>query len=244
MKRHISPGGRQRDSKLLTQPRVIETCLRASEKKQGLHHIITLRAPSNHPLLALARTLHIPCEQSNQLEAKISFAPSLTKSDLITFVEAGHYQRLLVLDGVTDVGNLGAIARSAYLCGIDALICPKHESASLHTASLTASAGALWMLPFFEVSALPQLLTSLQQRDFFVYGAGADGESVAHFSEPSKKWVLVMGGEHRGIRPLVKSHCDMLLSIPMTRADKFMVESFNVSVAAGILLHAFTSKSP
>ena len=139
----------------------------------------------------------------------------------------------LVLDQVSDVRNLGAIARSAELLGVSAIILPEGGSAKINEVSIKASAGALLNIPLCRV---PSLLTALKHMK--LHGIGIvvtdvkSGKS-AHESDLSGPLALVVGSEEKGVRPHLMRNADSWIHIPQIG----QTESYNVSVATGILLY-------
>jgi 23S rRNA (guanosine2251-2'-O)-methyltransferase len=140
---------------------------------------------------------------------------------------------LVALDQIQDPHNLGAIARSAANLGAAGLIVPERRSAAVTPAAIQASAGAIQKIPVITVVNLGQALERLKESGFWVYGADAGGKGVwaVSFNLPL---VLVIGSEGYGMRPLVRSLCHELVSIPQSAQG---VESLNASCAASILLY-------
>ena len=139
---------------------------------------------------------------------------------------------ILLLDELNDPHNLGAIMRSADQLAVDLVITTTRRSVSETPAVIRASAGASRYVALIAVSNLVQAMETCKRNDYWIYGADMRGESLAaqKFNGPV---AVVMGGEHRGLRRLVKEACDFLIRIPA----RGRVDSFNVSVATGILLY-------
>lgn len=138
--------------------------------------------------------------------------------------------RVVILDGVTDPHNFGAIIRSAEAFGIDAVIIRKDRSVSITPAVVKASAGAIETIPIVQVTNIHQTILTLQKHHVFVYGLAGDGdESLSTLNRPGAM-AIVLGAEGDGISTLVKKVCDGLIKIPM-RGE---IESLNVSVAGAI----------
>jgi 23S rRNA (guanosine2251-2'-O)-methyltransferase len=139
---------------------------------------------------------------------------------------------VVVLDGITDPHNVGAILRSADQFEIDLVITRERRAAS-DTATLTrTSAGAAAHVPRVTVANITQALDRLKEQGFWVYGAAADGLAVTSL-EVAGRVALVLGSEGEGLSRLVRDHCDELVSIPTGGH----LDSLNVSVAAGILMY-------
>lgn len=154
--------------------------------------------------------------------------PSL--EDLVA--KAGEQSCLLVLDGITDVQNLGAILRSADLFAVDGVLTPKRRSAHESIGVDRTSAGASAYVPLLEVPNIVRALSYLKEAGYWIYGADIRGTHVMEV-DLNRKTVLVMGSEDRGLGRLVREACDFLVKVPMGGH----VGSFNVSVATGILLY-------
>ncbi len=144
----------------------------------------------------------------------------------------GKAQLLVVLDGVEDPHNLGAIVRTAHAAGASAILIPDRRAAGLTEVVAKAAAGALEHLPVVRIGNVSQTLEELKQRGFWIYGLDERGSEVYSGVEYAKPTVFVLGGEGQGLHQLVKKHCDVLVRIPVAGA----ISSLNVSVAAGIVL--------
>jgi len=139
---------------------------------------------------------------------------------------------LLVLDGVQDPHNLGAIIRSAACAGAHGVVIPKDRAARITPTVEKSSAGAVETVAVAQVVNIAQTLEELKKEGFWIYGA-ADSAPAALFGQDfTGPVVLVIGSEGEGIRPLVRKKCDALFSIPMRGG----VSSLNASVAAGVAL--------
>jgi 23S rRNA (guanosine2251-2'-O)-methyltransferase len=145
---------------------------------------------------------------------------------------AGPSPLFVVLDGVEDPRNLGAVARAAAAAGVDGIFLPERGTAGLTAIAVKASAGAAERIPIARVGNIVSLLTALKKKNIWVVGLdGSGGASWTSFDLTSPV-ALVFGGEGRGLRRLARETCDVVLSIPMAGG----VESLNLSVAAGIAL--------
>jgi len=138
---------------------------------------------------------------------------------------------IIVLDSVMDPQNLGAIIRTAHCLGANGIVIPMDRAAPVTAAVIKASAGSAQLIPLARVVNLAQTLDFFKEEGFWVYGAEARTGKYLEELDFKCNVVLVMGGEARGIRPLVRKKCDYLLSIPI--AGNF--DSLNVAVAAGII---------
>ena len=146
---------------------------------------------------------------------------------------------VLLLDGIEDPQNLGSLIRTAHCLGANGVVIPRDRAAGVTPAVIKASAGAAGHIPVARVVNLVHAIEFLKENGFWIYGtdAGADRDSGSVRFEGHVG--LVMGSEGRGMRPLVRNHCDVLLSIPLFGK----IDSLNVSVAAGILLQEIRRSS-
>lgn len=149
--------------------------------------------------------------------------------------EKGEAPLLVLADGVEDPHNLGAILRTALLCGAHGLIIPQRGGVGITPAVLKASAGAAALLPVARVVNMGQTIRWLKEQNIFVYCAQMGGDAP-HSQNLCGPLALVLGGEGDGVSPLVQRLCDGVLSLPMA-PHCGGVDSFNVSVAAGMLLY-------
>lgn len=145
---------------------------------------------------------------------------------------AGEDAILVLADGIQDPRNLGAIVRTAGAAGAAGVVIPAHGSCGLTPAVAKAAAGALAFVPVAREGNLAALIPTLRERGFSVVGLDPRGEKVWSEADLTGRLALVLGGEG-GLRPLVRSRCDHLVSLPMPG----QVESLNVSVAAGVVLY-------
>ncbi len=146
---------------------------------------------------------------------------------------------IVVLDGVEDPHNLGAIVRSAHAAGADAVLVPERRSAPLTETVARAAAGALEYLPVARVVNIAQTLEHLKKEGFWIYGLDERGHEAYDRVDWNRPTVLVLGSEGKGLHQNVQKHCDVLVRIPMAGE----VSSLNVSVAAGIVLFDWRRKA-
>ena len=157
----------------------------------------------------------------------------LVERELPEFLKKlNHAALLLVLDGIQDPHNFGACLRSANAAGVDAVVVPRDRAAPLSAAARRAAAGAAEATPVFRVINLARALRTLKDAGIWLIGAAQDETRTLYDADLRGPTALILGGEGRGLRRLIREHCDLRVSIPMSGA----VESLNVSVAAGICL--------
>ncbi len=151
---------------------------------------------------------------------------------------ASTAELLVVLDGIEDPHNLGAIIRTAHAAGAGAVIIAERRAAGLTETVAKSAAGALEYIPVVRAVNISQVLRSLKDDGYFVYGLDENGDQPFDSIDWPSRTAIVMGGEGNGLHDLVKRNCDALVRIPM--AGK--IASLNVSVATGIVLFAWRSQ--
>lgn len=205
-----------------------------TEKMAGLveqearRHQIPCKKVSGEDLFKMSRV-----EKNQGIAANVEAYRYATEDDILAHVEGNPF--FLILDQVTDPQNLGSLLRTAHLCGVDAVFIPKDNAAGIGPAAARASAGSVEYLPIVQVTNLVQLIKVLKEKEFWVAGADGDSDKSLYEYDARGRLALVMGSEGRGMRPLVREHCDQLLNIPMTG----VIGSFNVSVAGAIFMSEF-----
>ncbi len=166
--------------------------------------------------------------------AKVDLYPLAAVSDLLKTVQAKDEKHfLLMLDNVLDPQNLGAIIRTALCVGIDGVLLPKDRSAPPTPAVSKASAGALEHIRLCRVTNLVQTIKHCKNAGTWIIGLDKDAEQSIYDGDLTGSIAIVLGGEQKGIRPLVKKNCDFLVSIPQLGA----VDSLNASAAAAVAMY-------
>ena len=156
--------------------------------------------------------------------------PARTLDDVLR--EARQPALLVVLDGIQDPQNVGAIARSAEACGADAVVVSRHHAAPLTGAAAKASAGATEHLPLVTVPNLAHALDVIADAGLWRVGLAADADTRYDRADLRGPTAIVVGAEGSGMRRLTREHCDVLVSIPMLGH----VASLNAGAAAAVLL--------
>ena len=154
--------------------------------------------------------------------------------DVISFVvDKGEVPFLLILDGITDIRNIGGIARSVYCFGVHAIIIPDKGVGALNEDAILTSAGALEKIAVCRVGSLMKTVDDLHMNGIKVFASEMKASKKVSELELKEPCALVMGGEEKGIYPALLKICDEQFRIPMT-GD---FDSLNVSVATGIILY-------
>jgi 23S rRNA (guanosine2251-2'-O)-methyltransferase len=202
-------------------------------------------SPRLQELIDLCRERGIPVrfEPREQLDRA---APGGAHQGVIAFGSAERLASLdetaaagglhVVLDGVEDPHNLGAIIRTAHAAGAAAIVIPERRAAGLTPTVASAAAGALAYLPVVRVTNVTRALEDLKQYGYWIYGLDERGPHAYDTVEFTPPAALVFGGEGHGLHQNVARHCDFLVRIPLSGGSDSGVASLNVSVAAGVVL--------
>jgi 23S rRNA (guanosine2251-2'-O)-methyltransferase len=216
--------------------RAVQEALRGP--REVLELWATERAAGAEPWLAEAKPRLRPERELSELAGTRDHQGALARVEPFRYADAydlAAVERplLAVLDRVTDPHNLGAVCRSAEGAGATGVVVPAHGSAIVTPAVARASAGAIEHLPVAVVTNLARYLAEVKAPGLWVYGTAGDADTTMWDVELTGGVLLVFGAEGRGLRPLVRRSCDVLVSIPLAGR----VESLNVSVAAALLLY-------
>lgn len=170
---------------------------------------------------------------------KVAPFPYADLDDIVAAAgQGGSSGLLLVLDGIQDPHNLGALIRTAACAGANGVVIPKDRACGITPAAEKASAGAVETIPVSQVTNVVQALEALKKSGYWVYGITGEAETPLYSVSFSGNVAVVIGGEGEGIRPLVRKQCDVLVSIPQYGG----VGSLNASVAGGIALFEVARK--
>lgn len=154
--------------------------------------------------------------------------------DVISFVvENGKTPLFLILDGITDIRNIGGIARTAFCTGVDAIIIPDKGIGALNEDAILTSAGALEIIPVCRVNSLMKAVDELHLNGIKVFASEMTASKTIAEIDFTEPCAIVMGSEEKGIYPALMKICDEKIKIPMV--GNF--ESLNVSVATGMILY-------
>lgn len=224
--------------------------LEALEQGTAVEKIFLLRTATGdeiNKIKKIARERNVPISQvpveklnsftKAQHQGVVAWTSLLNYIDLqtaITYVvDEGQVPLFVLLDGVTDVRNVGAIARSALCCGAQGLILPTSQSASLTEEAIKTSAGALHKTMLCRVPSVPQAVDILRLNGIQVLGTQMKGSIPVYDCDFTIPSCVVMGAEDTGISKDILKRADYLIRIPM--AGSF--DSLNVSVATGMILY-------
>ena len=165
-----------------------------------------------------------------------AYAYSTVDDMLALAAGRGEAPFLVVLDGITDPHNLGAIIRSAECAGAHGVIVPERRAVGLTPAAVKASAGAVEHLPVARETNIARTLERLKAEGLWIFGSAAEGEDY-RACDLTGPCALVIGSEGEGMSRLVRERCDRVVSLPV----RGKIDSLNASVAAGVLLYAIAA---
>jgi len=166
--------------------------------------------------------------------AKTSFYPVQKASEVINIIQKQEENCfILIMESIEDPHNLGALIRTALCAGVDFILIPKDRCAAPSSTVSRSSAGAMEHASIFMITNTASILRSLKENGVWISGLDAKGDTSVFDSDLKGNIALVIGGEHKGIRPGVKKECDFLLSIP----NMGNINSLNASVAGGIAMY-------
>jgi 23S rRNA (guanosine2251-2'-O)-methyltransferase len=200
------------------------------------------------PVLALAESKKIPVERitPSQLKsmagtdlhqgvgAKTGPFPLTKISDIVDGIRSGDETHLLLLlDNILDPQNLGALVRTALCVGVDGVIIPKDRSVLPTPTVSKASAGALEHVRLSRITNMVSTIKRLKEKDIWIAGMDQNADRSIYLCDLTDSIAIVVGGEEKGVRPLIKKHCDFLMSIPQTGP----VDSLNASVAGAVAMY-------
>ncbi|WP_428604837.1 23S rRNA (guanosine(2251)-2'-O)-methyltransferase RlmB [Sedimenticola sp.] len=217
---------------------LVEVWIEAARKQdRRIREVITLAREAGIPVNYVAREQleQISAGSNHQgVVARTQVPAALDEKSLETLLAGLNVAPfLLILDGVQDPHNLGACLRSADAAGVHAVIAPKDRSVGLTPTACKVASGAAETVPFIQVTNLSRTLKWLQtEQGVWLAGTAGEAETSLYAANLKGPLGIVMGGEEKGMRRLTREACDVLVKLPMAG----VVESLNVSVAAGIAL--------
>ncbi|MBL7772873.1 MAG: 23S rRNA (guanosine(2251)-2'-O)-methyltransferase RlmB [Chitinophagaceae bacterium] len=201
---------------------------------EGIGDIIRLAKEKHTPIV------RVPVEKLNSLvrgnhQGVIAYGAIVDYTplqDVISHIyDGGKTPFLLLLDGITDVRNTGAIIRSAVCCGVDAIVFTEKNSAPLHEDMVKTSAGAMMQITFCREKNIATVMDTLKLNGIQIYSSDLQATASLLDLDFKQPCCVVMGAEEKGISPATREACDGTFRIPMVH----QFDSLNVSVAAGII---------
>jgi len=233
--------------------RAVIEALRSGKELEKILFKTGLQGELYNELLHLAKKQRVTCQRVTA--ERLSFLTDKNHQGVVAFTAPVNYHHLetvvaealsagenpivLVLDGVTDVRNFGAIARTAECAGVKAIVIPEKGNAPVNADAIKTSAGALFRIPVCKSTGLWYTMKFLKENNFKIVAASERNGLNFNEADYSGPLAIVLGSEDKGISPQVMKMVDQVVSIPI----KGEIGSLNVSVAAGIVIYAaFTSR--
>ena len=202
--------------------------LRSIEREAVRHGVRVSRVPV-HLLDRLASG-----QRHQGVIAKIECFHYLSLDKFLERISTGvNSEWILILDGVTDPRNFGALLRTAEAVGIGHVVIPKHRSAEVTPLVVKASSGATFYLNIVKATNLRRALSELKKRGYWIVGLDAKAAKTIYENKYPERLVIVLGSEGKGIRQINLRECDFVVSIPMLGK----VASLNVAVAGAVFLY-------
>ena len=238
---------RPKKSSLVIGRNAVIEAIRSGQQLDRIFLQNTAHGQAIEELRSLAEQYHIPInkvpvEKINGFnipghEGCVALIAKIQYQDLqeiISFVvEKGETPLFLMLDGITDIRNIGGIARTAFCCGVHAIIIPDKGVGALNEDAILTSAGALEKIPVCRVGSLMKAVDELHLNGIKVFASEMKASRNLFDCDFKEPCAIVMGSEEKGIYPALIKICDEKFKIPM----KGDFESLNVSVAAGMILY-------
>lgn len=229
--------GRNPVTELLKSDRDIDKILIAKDSTGSITKIRAMASERNIPVQVVERSkLNEICENTtHQGVVAIAAAHNYsTLEDILELAETrGEKPFVVILDGITDPHNLGAILRTANAAGAHGVVIPKRRSSGLNETVAKTSAGAIEYTPVAKVSNLASAIDQLKEKGLWIYGTHQDAKENYTEIDFSGGVGIVIGSEGEGISRIVKEKCDFLIGIPM----KGEINSLNASVAAALVMY-------
>ena len=217
----------------------------------SLEKIILLTGIQGKPIeeiRALAKQRNVPVSEVNRQQFREMANDQMTQGvvgilqpkhayvgiDTILAVAGQRNERpfILICDEIEDPHNLGALVRTAECAGVHGVVVPKHHSAPVNATVTKTSAGATEHIAIAEVTNVVNTIEDLKKKDFWIIGLDGDGDKRYDGVDYTSPIAVVVGNEGKGIRRLVKEHCDFLVKIPL----RGQIESLNASVAGALVM--------
>lgn len=230
-------GGRNAVLEALTAGKSRVNRVLLSEQAQGLDAIKAAAAEKHIPVLFCPREKLDALGGALHHQGALACVAPVAYAELEDILERakrkGESPVLLLLDGLEDPHNVGAILRTADAAGVHGVLLPARRSAPLTATVAKTSAGAIEHVPVAKIGNSVRTMRALKEQGFWIVGADMAGESLYYEADLTGALLIVLGSEGKGISRLVKEHCDFLVRIPM----RGTITSLNASVAGALLMY-------
>jgi len=211
--------------------------VQSGRKDEPMRSLLELARAAHTPVHVVARSeldRMLPGARHQGAIAEIVVAEALDEQALMSLIESCREAPLIVvLDGVQDPHNLGAVLRLADAAGVHAVVAPRDHAVGLTPAVRKVASGAAETVTFAQVTNLARTLALMRERGVRTIGTTVDAQATLYDEDLTAATALVLGGEAAGLRRLTRDRCDRLVCLPMRGA----VESMNVAVTAGVCVY-------
>lgn len=235
--------GRNTVIELLESGRDINKILIAKGEKHGsINKIIAMAKENKIIVTEIERNKLNQISQTQNNQGVIAIVPPFNYCEVEDILEEAKIKNeppfILILDGIEDPHNLGAIIRTAETAGVHGIIIPKRRAASVNSTVSKVSAGAVQYMKIARVNNINETIKFLKENDVWVCGTDMDTKKYYYQESYKGPIAIVIGSEGFGMSRLVKENCDFLVKIPM----KGKITSLNASVSAGIVMYEATKQ--
>ena len=211
-------------------PRVNKILILRGRQQRRIHEIIRIARANHIPLITVPKKRLDKIAQNHQGAIALLSPKEYTP---LSSLLSSPVPFLVLLDGIADPQNLGAIIRSAEGAGVDGIILPERRAVGLTEAVFSVSAGAVEHVKIARVRNLARTMDALKKQGIWLVGAEGRGEEYWYEFDYNLPLGLVLGSEGRGLRPLIRQKCDKILSIPLFG----QINSLNVASAASVFIY-------
>ena len=230
--------GRNPVAELIKSGRTVDKIFISHTEKEGpLAKIIKLAKQEGIPVVEADRDKLERISGIKNHQGVAAFTTDFVYSDVKEIVESarekGEQPFILIIDGITDPGNLGAIIRTADACGVHGIILPKRNTCGLTSTVFKAAAGACEYVKISKVVNIANTINELKEMNIWIYGLDGEADGNLYQTDLKGSCAFVLGDEGKGVSRLVKDRCDYLIKIPM----RGMINSLNVSVAGAVCMY-------
>lgn len=230
--------GRNPVMEVLRSGRTVDKILVAKGEREGsILKIVAMAKEKGIPVMDAERTRIESLSGTAGHQGVLAFVTPFEYSSVEEILAEAEAKQeppcIVILDGVTDPHNAGAIMRTACCCGAHGVIMPKHNSCGMTPTLIKSAAGATEYLKVARVTNITDTIEELKKHNIWIYGTDGSAPADIYHTDLTGACAFVLGDEGRGMSRLVREHCDFLVKIPMNGP----LDSLNVSVAGAVILY-------
>ena len=222
---------------LETEKDINKIFIERGEKHGSINKIIGMAKDRKIVIVEVDKNKLNQMAQSNNHQGVIAIVPPFNYCEVEDILNEAKLRKeppfILILDGIEDPHNLGAIIRTAETAGVHGIIIPKRRAAAVNSTVVKTSAGATSFMKVARVNNINETIKYLKENNVWIYGTDMETEKMYYDEDLTGNVAIVIGSEGFGMSRLVKENCDFLIKIPM----KGKITSLNASVSAGIVMY-------